>query len=229
MGQKETKVLGVSRKRAYNFNDLSGKKFNHLLVLKLDSIKNNTTYWLCQCDCGNIKKISAGHLKNGHTKSCGCIRKDCRADKNPSYKHGLRKSRLYEILVNIKTRCYNVNNKTYKNYGGRGITVCEEWRNDFLNFYNWAMDNGYRDDLTIDRIDVNGNYEPSNCRWVNWKIQQNNRRNNHIIEYNGEKHTLQEWSEILPINVSSSVLRYRILNGWSIEDAFLKNVRRIKK
>ena len=128
----------------------------------------------------------------------------------------------------MKTRCCNQKGRRYKDYGGRGIRICDEWKNDFTSFYNWSIANGQKENLTLDRINVNGNYEPSNCRWVDWKKQQNNRRNNFIIEYNKTKHTLQEWSEILPINMSSSILRYRILNGWSIEKAFTTPVDRRK-
>lgn len=211
--------------RAWNFQDLTGKKFNKLTVLELYSTKKSVI-WKCQCDCGNITYVAGEHLKDGHTKSCGCNKTDLKKEKNPAYKHGLRHSRIYEIFVNMKTRCYNSNNPRYKNYGGRGIKICDEWLNDFMSFYNWAMANGYKDSLTIDRIDVNGNYEPNNCRWADWKTQQNNRNNNFVVEYNGIKHTLQEWSEILPIKIHSSLLRYRIVNGWSVEKAFKTPIRR---
>lgn len=232
MGKAETKVSDA-RKRSHNFKDLTGQKFNRLLVLNFAYIKNRNTYWKCKCDCGNIIIVNSGHLKDNHTKSCGCLKKEnIKKRIKEQTKHNLRHTRIYGIWVNMKTRCYNTNNEDYKNYGGRGIVIYKKWidkENGFINFYNWAMENGYRDNLTIDRIDVNGNYEPSNCRWVDWIRQQNNRRNNHIIEYKKEKHTLEEWSKILPINISSSVLRYRIIHDWGIERAFTTPVRRLKK
>lgn len=230
MGKAETRVSDM---KSHNFIDLAGKKFNRLLVLEFAYIKKQTTFWKCKCNCGNIVIVSLGHLKSNHTKSCGCLKKEIISNKvKRQTKHNLRHTRIYETWVNMKTRCCNENNKNYKNYGGRGIKVCEEWLdkdNGFINFYNWAMDNGYNDTLTIDRIDVNGNYEPSNCRWVNMQKQNNNRRNNHIIIYNGERKTLEEWSRILPINISSAELRYRIMNNWSIEKAFKTPVRRFDK
>lgn len=131
--------------------------------------------------------------------------------------HGLTKTRLFRIWTSMKNRCHNVRAHAYSQYGGRGISVCEEWRNDVVAFKNWAMDNGYADHLTIDRIDVNDDYSPHNCRWVSYKTQQNNRRNNVIIEYNGETHTLAEWEEISGLGVC---LRERIKHKWSIKDAF---------
>lgn len=139
------------------------------------------------------------------------------------FKHGKRHTRLYTIYANIKTRCYNKKNIRYKLYGARGITMCEEWKNDFQSFYDWSMANGYREDLTIDRIDNNGNYEPSNCRWVTWRGQQNNRRNNHLIEFNGHAHTMAEWSRLIGIPYQTLVRRINVY-GWSVERALTEKV-----
>ncbi len=117
----------------------------------------------------------------------------------------------------MKYRCYNPKSQYYYRYGARDIKVCDEWLNDFKAFYDWSMANGYRDNLTIDRIDVNGNYEPSNCRWVSQKMQQNNRSNNRLITYNNETHTISEWAEIC--NISQACLRHRIERNWNIEKA----------
>lgn len=117
----------------------------------------------------------------------------------------------------MKKRCYNLKYKRYNDYGGRGIKICNEWLNDFKVFYDWAMQNGYKDNLTIDRIDVNGNYEPSNCRWANIKTQANNKRNNRIIEYKGEFHTMSEWANIY--NINYKLLHSRLKKGWNIEKA----------
>lgn len=118
----------------------------------------------------------------------------------------------------MKDRCYNINSHAWENYVGRGIKICEEWKNNIISFYNWSMQNGYTDNLTIDRINVDGNYEPSNCRWVTMKIQANNRRYHKLITYNNETHNLTEWADILKIN--RKTLNKRLLIGWSIKKAF---------
>lgn len=195
------------------FIDLTGQKFGRLLVLKY--IGNS--YWLCKCECGNKKNAKAYDLKIGKVQSCGCL--NVEKNKKLHTKHGLCNHRLNNIWQSMKQRCYNKNNPKYKNYGGRGITICEEWLDNFINFYNWAMANGYQDDLTIDRINVNGNYEPNNCRFVNNKIQSNNKTTNLYITYNSENHTLKEWSNILNINyytLHKRITKYK----WDIKRAF---------
>lgn len=124
-------------------------------------------------------------------------------------KHGKRHTRLYSILDKIKQRCYNKNHTAYKNYGGRGVKVCNEWLNDFMTFYDWSMNHGYKDTLTIDRIDVNGNYEPDNCRWVDRKTQANNRRNNVYLTYNGKTQTMKEWSRELGVKYKTIFYRHK--------------------
>lgn len=190
-----------------NFIDLTGQKFGKLTVIKkVEKSKNNRIKWICKCERGNITTVITYHLKSGKIKSCGCS-KIKKGKENSAYKHGLSNNKIYRkldsIYGTIKCRCYNPNNKKYKNYGGRGITICEEWKNDFMSFYNWAINNGYKEGLSIDRINVNGNYEPNNCRWVRMKEQANNKTNNHYITYNGETHTMMEWSKILNINYST--------------------------
>lgn len=131
------------------------------------------------------------------------------------YVHGKRKTRLYRIWANIKTRCTNKNDPHYRCYGGRGITVCDEWKNDFKAFYDWSVRHGYADDLTIDRINNNGNYEPSNCRWVDYKTQANNKRNVILITHNGETHNAAEWAQIL--HLGHDTIRQRYRKGWTPE------------
>lgn len=132
-----------------------------------------------------------------------------------NYKHGLKNTRLYRIWLQIKNRCFNSNTDRYRDYGARGITVCDEWRNDFKAFYDWAMNNGYSDELTIDRIDNDGNYEPSNCRWVSVKVQNRNTRSNHLITYKGETRCVADWADIT--GLSRACICDRIKYGWSVE------------
>ena len=147
---------------------------------------------------------------------------DRHGELNPNYKDVRTGTRLYRIWANIKTRCYNSNIPNYKRYGGRGITMCEEWKNNFQSFYDWSMSHGYSDELTLDRIDNDGNYEPSNCRWVTMKEQDNHRSNNVILTLNGESHTIPEWSEIL--GIKQHVIRNRINRGWSVENTLMRKV-----
>lgn len=194
------------------FEDLTNKRFGKLLVVENTNKKRNKkTIWLCKCDCGNYKEVQVDNLTSGHTKSCGCLN-------GKGYKHNLKNTRLYYIWSCMKQRCYNENHKQYKDYGQRGIKICNEWH-EFINFYNWAINNDYQDNLTIDRINNNGNYEPDNCRWVNMKIQSNNRRSNHIIEYKNETHTLKEWCDILKLNYKTIQTRINSLK-WNVKKAF---------
>lgn len=195
-----------------------GEKFNMLTVLEeLPERKHGSRVYRCKCDCGNIKDVRKDMLKNGHVKSCGCLHT----------KHGKRETKIYHIFSEIKQRCYNKNNKSYNNYGGRGIIVCQEWLNDFMNFYNWAMNNNYQEGLTIDRIDNDGNYEPNNCRWADRKTQNNNRRNNTSISYNGKTQTLAQWSEEL--NVDQHTISLRKRKGWSNKECLFGRGENNKK
>lgn len=195
-----------------HFKDLTNHKFGRLTTLyRLHNIKGDTK-WLCVCECGNLKEAYINNLTRGKTKSCGCYNKEVIT------KHGKCNTRLYHIYNTMKSRCYNKNNKDYPNYGGRGIVVCDEWLDDFETFYNWAIDNNYRDDLTIDRIDVNGNYEPVNCRWLTLKQQARNTRTNRNITVNNETHCLSEWCEIQNLDYSKVQKRIDEL-GWPIEKA----------
>lgn len=182
--------------------NLIGQKFGKLTVIKY----LGSSYWLCECECGNKKAINGKHLryKNERTLSCGCIRsKRAKIMVEEFHKnnitHGKSKHRLYKIWQGIKDRCLNSKNQAYKNYGGRGITICKEWLK-FENFYIWAINNGYKNDLTIDRINNNDIYKPSNCRWISLELQARNTRNNVNITFLGQTHCLSEWGRILKIN-----------------------------
>lgn len=193
--------------------NLIGKKIGKLTVLEeCKERKRNYKVYKCICDCGNIHYVVSSDLIGNRITSCGC--------NEGNFKHGLCYSRLYSVYNNMKTRCYNKHNTNYKYYGGRGITICKEWLDDFMVFYNWAMSNGYSDNLTIDRIDVDGNYEPNNCRWITKHDQLYNTRRNVYLTYNGKTQTMKEWAEELGINIATISYRYR--KGKSIKECLQK-------
>lgn len=180
-------------------HDLTGQRFTRLTVISRAESRNGQVYWHCKCDCGNEKDVRASHLIDGSTKSCGCLNNElcstiARTYK-PGFKHGAKKERLYRVWKGIHSRCNNPNMPKYARYGGRGIRVCGEW-DEYLPFKKWALENGYADNLCIDRINNDGNYEPSNCRWVTSKQNSNNTSRVHLFTVNGETHTLSEWSDI---------------------------------
>lgn len=185
-----------------NFKDISGQRFGKLTAIKLShQAKRRRTFWLCLCDCGKYTTVDLSHLTSGHTKSCGCA--NIERIRNLNLKHGLSNSRLWRCYHNMRTRCYWTRSKEYKYYGERGIKVCDEWINPetgFETFYAWAMKNGYKEDLTLDRINTNGNYEPSNCRWVDLYTQANNKRTTRYVSVNGEVDTVARWSRALGVS-----------------------------
>lgn len=200
--------------------DLTGQRFGRLIALKCIG-KNKFRYrlWECECDCGNIAIVTSYNLMHSRTISCGCYRIE--NTKKQSTKHNLRHTDLYVLFGGMKHRCYDKNAVNYKNYGGRGITICNEWLNNFKAFYDWSMLNGYKKGLTIDRIDNNGNYEPSNCRWVTREVQNNNKRTCNYLTYNGETHTIKEWSVIKGLDYRCLQQRITVLK-WDIEKALNK-------
>lgn len=199
--------------------DLVGRKFNMLTVIREDGKdKNGRIMWLCKCDCGNYHRTSSKYLLNGDSTSCGCRRTEIlKKQSELTATHRMTGTRIHGIWLGMKHRCENPKNSSYKNYGGRGIKVCAEWQT-FINFYNWSITNGYAEDLTIDRINNDGNYEPSNCRWIDRKSQSNNTRKNHYLTYKGQTKSMSEWADIIGINYST--LRARINNyNWTVERA----------
>ncbi len=205
--------------------DLTGKRFGRLTVVERSSEKRKRrgTFWVCKCDCGNVVVVPRCHLIDGHTKSCGCYHKDRLHEPRPSVsKHYLSKSRIYRIWSGMMDRTTNPNSRSYKNYMGRGIDICDEWK-EFNNFKDWAFSHGYDDTLTIDRIDVNGNYEPSNCRWVDNRTQSRNKRGTLYVTRKGETKPLIDWCEIEGINYNR--VHQRITAGWTPEKALSTKVR----
>lgn len=189
-----------------NFIDLTGQRFGKLTVLrKAENLKERVA-WLCRCDCGNEKVIIAKLLRNGRKKNCGCVKP------KRKLKHGDCNSRLYEIWKGINKRCNYKQYKQYNDYGGRGIRVCDEWK-EYTAFREWALLNGYRDDLTIERIDNNSGYNPDNCRWIAKAEQSRNRRN--VIIYNGL--CVAEWARIK--GISKNIIYQRIKKGLTISEA----------
>ena len=200
--------------------DLTGHKYGKLTVLRIDTdIPGKKKKWLCKCECGNETIVSGSNLRNGHTKSC--LKCGYESTKKAITKHGQSHTKLFYVWNSMKSRCENQKNKSYKDYGAKGISVCEEWH-DSVNFFEWALRNGYKEGLEIDRIDVNGNYEPSNCRWINRLENANNKTNNKYISHNGETKTLAEWSRFYDVNYKN--LSRLLIKGYSMNDA----IKRIK-
>lgn len=211
-------------KRAHNFKDLTGKRFGRYLVIKFHSFyhppsvpKKRASKWLCRCDCGNRRVVMAANLNKGtHSNSCGCISAERIVKQSTTHGFGGRKTRhpLHRIWGAIIQRCTNPNSEAYHCYGGRGIKVCKRWRK-FENFFS-DMSSGWRSGLSVDRINNNGNYTPSNCRWATPSEQCNNTRRNRFVEFQGRRLTVTQWSKIIGINVSSMLLR---LEAWPLEKA----------
>ena len=198
--------------------DITGKRFGRLVVkCKSHKDKRGEWHWLCVCDCGNEKTVSGNKLRSGNTKSCGCLQTEFRSS-GIRKTHGMTESRLYVSWCNMKSRCNNERNIMFKSYGGRGISVCREWESSFDIFMKWAISNGYKDGLTLDRIDVNGNYQPNNCRWIPSSEQTLNTRRNHLITAFGETKTIKEWADSSGIKYDTIERRINQY-GWSAEDA----------
>lgn len=215
------------------FIDLAGKRFGRLIVIERDeNDKYGNLMWLCKCDCGNVVTVRGNHLKHGQTQSCGCLQAEKSKERiiEYNYVHGKRGTRIYGSWKSIKDRCLNCNSSAFHNYGGRGITICDEWKNDFQAFYDYVSqlphfgEKGY----TLDRINNDRNYEPGNVKWSTEKEQANNRRTNVLITFNNETHTLQQWSEITGINKNVLSDRMNKLH-WSVEKALMTPVRKCIK
>lgn len=212
--------------RRPNIEDLTGQRFGRLTAIRYaGKSAGKQTLWECRCDCGNTTIVQQQNLKNGHTKSCGCYSVELCTERTKT--HGESSTRLYTIWHDMISRCYSEKHHSYCNYGGRGISVCDEWKSDFLNFKKWAIENGYEKNLSIDRIDTNGNYCPGNCRWATNRTQANNTRRNLYYTVNGEKDTLSNICR--KNNLPYVTISSRVRNGWSIEKAISTPIKGMKK
>ncbi|WP_339063554.1 hypothetical protein [Tepidibacillus marianensis] len=195
--------------------DLTGNEYGRLKVIQLDAKRSKKTkrvFWVCQCSCGNITSVRSDMLGK-KTSSCGCLKEEQNEKNLGRFTTGESHSRLATIWYHMKSRCDNPKDTNYRNYGNRGITVCEEWKNDFLVFKEWAVNNGYQDGLSIDRIDVNGNYEPNNCRWLKQEDQLNNKRSTLWVEHKGDiKSLMQAYKEEKP-NITYQTAKTRYHQG----------------
>lgn len=198
--------------------DLTGKKCGRLTVIRRCPIntKQNKPQWECLCECGNTVIVSASSLRSGNTKSCGCYKRDI--DRLVNTTHGESKTKLYHIWSSIKDRCYNVHAKSYKDYGERGITMCDEWLNSYESFRDWAIEHGYEDGLSIERVDVNSNYCPANCTWIPLSKQCDNKRTTIYITIGDETKPLKKWCDTYDVKYSTALYRYH--KGYSINEIF---------
>ena len=194
--------------------DLSGQRFGRLVVIsKAGKHPDGRIIWLCRCDCGAETKTAAAQLRKGKTRSCGCLRAEI--VKVVGVKHGYFGTRIYRIWAGLNSRCLNPTHKDYPNYGGRGITVCARWRS-FENFHA-DMAGSYADHLSIERINVHGNYEPGNCRWATPREQARNRRSTKLIEWRGRAMTIAGWAD--ETGIPFTTIRSRLRKGWAVERA----------
>lgn len=198
--------------------DISGKKFDRLTAIKMVYVKDYKAYWLFKCDCGKEITRSGVVVSSGGTKSCGCLHKEKSSLNGKNNKtHGYSQTRLYDTYRQMLRRCLNPSCKDYKNYGGRGISVYKKWMN-IKTFFQWAIKSGYKDDLTIERIDVNKGYCPSNCGWVRNEVQAHNTRKVKTITYMGETNVLSYFAGKYGISVYTLIGRYN--RGWNVDRMF---------
>lgn len=210
--------------------NLVGERFGRLEVIeKVETNERSENKWLCKCDCGNETFATTHSLKSGNKKSCGCIKSEMLAERNKANtKHGMSHTKLHGVWHNMKDRCYRRECEEYKRYGMRGIKVCEEWKNNFQSFYLWSIENGYKNGLTLDRKNVNGDYTPENCRWATEKEQANNRRNNKFLTNNGETKTMKQWSE--EVGIPYYIVKNRVKAGLPVGKILYKgDLRKFRK
>jgi hypothetical protein len=213
------------------YKDMTGKRFGRILCLRI-SHSNNGLYWECLCDCGNKSLVLGRSLRSGATKSCGCgsleaARKNCKSGRDKKSHHFPFGRKLKALYRNMISRCEDPTNKRWENYGGRGIKICREWRKNRRLFYKWAIENGCKPGLSIDRIDVNGDYEPENCRFGDNFIQQNNTTRNHFVTWQDKTLTIAQWARVF--GVRNQALQHRFNRGWGIKRAMTQPFRKWPK
>lgn len=211
---KTEKLTGRIRNRP--LKDYAGQRFGRLIALELvERRESGSPIWRFVCDCGKTKEAVVKNVAGGHVQSCGCLAREKLVARNTTHGFSHKHQSTYRSWKDMRGRCYNENDSDFSDYGGRGITVCERWS----EFAEFIADMGPRPKgKTLDRIDVNGNYEPENCRWADAKTQANNKRSNHLIEYHGETRTLMQWCDKFAIDPAK--VRYRIKAGWAIDRIF---------
>lgn len=199
--------------------DITGQVFGRLTVLQ-PSHKDarGEWHWICKCECGKQITASGYKLRSGNTQSCGCLKAEILKSGALRRTHGMTSSRIYYAWCNMKSRCNNPKNEMYKNYGGRGIRVCKEWADSFEEFMRWALNHGYSDEMTIERINVGGDYTPKNCKWITAREQYLNRTDSHVLTAFGKTQTIKEWSDESGIKYDTIERRINQY-GWSAEDA----------
>lgn len=203
--------------------NLTGLRFGRLVVQYLDHYNDrHVPYWKCLCDCGKTHIVCGTSLTRGHTRSCGCLHDEKARER--ATKHGQTHTNLYYVWQAMRKRCLDKKNKDYCNYGARGITVCDEWANNYIPFQDWALKNGYKKGLLLDRIDNNKQYCPKNCRWATRFQQNNNTRRTKKIKYQGKTQTLTEWCEELGFKRDTIYARVYCY-GWPIQKAFTTTIR----
>lgn len=193
-----------------NKRDLSGLRFGHLIVIRENGRSSQSNVkWLCKCDCGNEVSVNSSYLITKHTSSCGCFKKECSTNRFTT--HGQTGTHLYKIWASMIQRCHDRKSKSFKSYGEKGVSVCNEWR-EFEGFYSWAINNGYKETLSIDRIDCEGNYSPNNCQWIPLSLNREKHRDSIMLNYQGEERPLKTWCDKLNLP-TQTVRRYYRKNG----------------
>ena len=198
-----------------NFKDLSNKTFGYLTPLYVEKNKNKHIYWLCKCVCGNCRLLQTYQLTSGKVTSCGCMN-----EKTKKSAIIAQNKRLYTVYSSMIARCHNPKSISYKYYGAKGITVCDEWKTNFETFLKWSLQNGYNDSLSIDRIDNSKGYCPSNCRWITLSQQFQNKTNNVLYTHNDETHTMSDWCRILGFSIDLAKSRRKQAKKYNIEPTF---------
>lgn len=202
-----------------DYQEFIGQRFGRLVVIKFDRKDKQGVWFLCQCDCGNIKLTTLDRLRYGDTSSCGCLRRELLAKKNhENRKWDIKNKRLMQIWRGMKQRCYSPNSEAYSYYGGKGVKICDEWL-DFQVFQDWALSHGYQDNLTIDRHDANKDYCPENCSWETQLTQVNHLSSTKWLTYKGKTQSLADWCRELNLDYFRTKARLNSC-GWSVEDAF---------